>query len=1209
MLSVSFRVQMVKDRMSMNKERENRVPRQKLKAARLARHWSQDKAAAEIGVDRKTYQRWESGETDPHPHGVELACRAFELTAWELGLLDPNSSIEQESSAVDIQPQREQVEETPRQLKTAEDWGEAPFVKGLYGRDEEIGKISQWVLIDKCSIIALLGIGGIGKTSLAAHFAERAKNDFDYVFWRSLQNAPPLRAILRSCIHFFSQQQQIDLPESLNEQILLLLTYLRDHRCLIILDNMESLLEKEKHAGTYRAEYKEYGTLLQCVGQAKHQSCLLLTSREKMREIARLEGQEAPVHSLQLSGLEISPGRELLQNVHIFGDDEAWKALIHLYAGNPLYLKLASEPIREVFGGDIAKFLQKGKSILGDIRDPLDLQFSRLSDLEKSIMYWLAVEREAVSLDELQDNYIAQPVDDELPEALWSLRRRFLIEVDTAEASRFFLQPVVTEYITDQFIGEMVHDIKTGTIDGIYMNHALMKAQAKDYVRNIQLRLILAPTVKQLLKDFDEREIVRKLQHMLTKYRSNQIQRSDYVAGNMLNMLIYLNAPLQGFDFSNITVRQAYLRGAQLHDVNFVHSDLARSVFTDTFGSILTVTLSPSGDLLAAGTANGEIRLWKARDGTPLAHYTGHSGWVWSVAFNMNESFLVSGSEDETVRVWDVQSGKCSAILRGHTNRVRSVAFSPDGALIASGSEDQTIQLWDSNTYQCLKILEGYGHIVRPIAFSPDGTKLLNGGDASSAWLWDIASGRCIKIFKGHTNQIWSVAFSPNGEIIATAGDDETIRLWNVETEECIRTLQGHTSRIWSVSFGSNGKLLASGSDDKTIRLWRVESGECFKVLEGHTNRIWSVASSRDGTMIASGSDDQTIRLWDAKTGQSLNTLQGHANWIWSVTWSPQGNMLASCDESLTIRLWDVNIDLCFQVMEGHTNRIRSVAFSSDGKTLVSCSEDQTARIWSSDGGLCLRTFRAYDDTTQPAPPANRVWNVTYSPSRKVIATGNEDCTIRLWNVETGECLHILKGHEGWVWSVTFSLDGTFLISAGEDATMRIWEANTGECKGILQGHTSRIWCTAVNRDGNLIASGGDDRDIFLWDHYKYQRMYVFTGHTGSVRSLSFSPGSNLLASASEDQTIKLWDVKTLQHLHTLSGHTNRVMSISFSPDGRKLASGSHDGTIMIWDVETAQHIKTLRPDRPYERMNITNARGLTEAQRNSLKALGAIGN
>ncbi|MBA2391411.1 MAG: helix-turn-helix domain-containing protein [Ktedonobacteraceae bacterium] len=1167
-------------------------PNRKLRLMRDQRHWSQEEAAAAIGVDRKTYIRWEQGQSFPQPKLLDAACKVFGVSALALGF---DSSLEYEHTSED-----ESAAEFP-QLR--EDWGEAPFVRTLYGRNQELEKASQWVLVDKCSIIALLGIGGIGKTSLAAHIAESVKHDFEYVFWRSLQNAPSLKSILRSCIHFLSHQQQIELPESLNEQILILLNYLRAHRCLIVLDNMESILE-ERQAGAYRPGYDEYATLLQYIGQARHKSCLLLTSREKVRDIARLEGQKNPVRSFQLSGLEISSGRNLLHDTHLFGDEETWDAFIQLYAGNPLYLKLASEPVQEVFGGDIAAFLKKGKSVLGDIRDPLDLQFARLSDLEKSIMYWLMIEREAITLDELQDNYISQLLEEDLLDAVWSLRRRFLIEADSATMPRFFLQPVIMEYTTDRFIQEMTHDIRVEKINGLCMSHALIKAQAKDYVRNIQIRLILSSVVKQLLRDFGEQEIELKLQHILALHHNRHTRQSGYLAGNILNMLVYLNASLQSFDFSRLPVRQAYLRGTQLPDVNFAQADLTQSVFTDTFGSILTVALSPTGNLLAAGTANGEIRLWKVHDGTPLTHYTGHRGWVWSVAFNADETQLVSGSEDETVRIWDVQSGKCIAILSGHTNRVRSVTFSPDATLIASGSEDQTIRLWDSRTHQCLKCLEGYAHIVRPVAFSPDGTKILNGGDSSSAWFWDVASGHCVKRFEGH-NQIWSVAFSPNGKTIATAGDDEAIQLWDVETETCLRELQGHTNRIWSVSFGLDGDLLASGSDDKTIRLWHIQSGECFKTLQGHTNRIWSVAASSDSAMIASGSDDQTIRLWDARTGASLNTLQGHTSWIWSIAWSLDGNTIASCDEDLAIRLWDVNTDRCLQVIKGHTSRIRSVVFALDGK-IVSCSEDQTTRLWS-DNGTCLRTFDAYNEAAQSISTTNRVWSVAYNLAVDIIATGNEDHTVRLWSAKTGECMHILKGHAGWVWSVSFSPDGTFLVSSGEDATIRIWDTVTGECKGILQGHKSRVWSVAVSNDGNFIASGSDDHNIFLWDLHTQQHIHTFEGHTNHVRSVSFSPDNTILASASEDHTIKLWDLKALQHLHTLEGHTNRVLSVGFNPDGSKLASGGHDGSIMIWDTKTAQRIKMLRPDRPYERMDITEASGLTEAQRNSLKSLGAF--
>src|ERR1700730_2845630 len=237
-------------------------------------------------------------------------------------------------------------------------WDEIPDVENFYGRQSELTTLKNWIVDGHCRIAAVLGIGGIGKTSLAAKLVTQIKDGFDHFFWIKLQHAPPIEHVLRKCVQMLSNQRQIDLPENIEEQIALLIKYLQLHRCLLVMDNIESVLQGGHRAGQYREGYEGYGKLVELVGTSSHQSCLLLTSREKLKELSRLEG--VSVRSLQVTGVSQKEGRDILNDKGLFGSDEVWAALIDLYSGNPLALKLVSAPIREVFGGDIAEFMKEG---------------------------------------------------------------------------------------------------------------------------------------------------------------------------------------------------------------------------------------------------------------------------------------------------------------------------------------------------------------------------------------------------------------------------------------------------------------------------------------------------------------------------------------------------------------------------------------------------------------------------------------------------------------------------------------------------------------------------------------------------------------------------------------------------------------------------------------------------------------------------------
>ncbi len=1204
---------------------ENHLPfHQQLRRERERRSWSQAEVAEKLGVDVKTVNRWENGNRKPLPYYRQLLCQLFGKTPEEFGLFEDIGTEQATSSIIaTINPQMpsrqlsdisdglspstsispaENLDEgvnirTPLDRIPRIDWSEIPHVGSFYGRTRELAELKKWIVDDRCRVVAVLGMGGMGKTTLSAELAEQIKDSFEYVFWRSLQNTPPLDYILQQCIQFISDQQHVDLPKSMDEQIALLIQYLRAHRCLLVLDNAESILQPGERAGRYLEGYENYARLLQRIGEMQHISCLLLTSREKPKEIAHQEGQRSPVRTLHLSGVGYTDGQEILKEKYLFGSDEQWANLVNLYSGNPLALKLVSETIQSIFRGDIARFLGQEEIAFGDINDLLDQQFLRLSMREQEILYWLAIEREVVSLEDIRENLVRPVAKGALLEVLDSLQRRSLIE--TRGAAQFTLQPVILEYVTNRLIKQAYEEFieAAGTIIRVWTNYALMKAQTKDYVRDSQVRLIFDPLAEQLLDTLGKGGIEQKLRSWLFAQRQMQSQQRSYLAGNALNLLVNLNYNLRGSDFSSLTIRQAYLQNVALPDVNFTNAHFEASVFTNTFGNILSVAFSPSGKLLVTGTASGEIWVYQAVSGSPLLICHGHTDGVWSIAFSSDERMFASGSDDQTVRVWDVNTGQCLKILYGHTNRVRSVSFSPNNKLFASGSEDGTIRFWDANTGESLRTLREHNNRVWSVAFSYDGNMLASGSEDATIRVWDVSTGRCLKILQGHTGGIRSVAFSPDNTILASGGDDQTVRLWNTSTDQCLKILYGHTNRLWSVTFSPDGNIFASGGEDQIIRLWDTHSGHCLKMLQQHTQGVRSIAFSPDSQILASGGEDQTVRFWDANTGYCLKTLQGFTNRIRSIAFAPNGSMLASGGEYQAIHLWNINTGQCLYTLRDYVEPVRSLAFSPDGQTLASGGDDQKIRLWDVSSGRCFIVLQGH---------INWIWAVAFSPDGRTLASGGEDQVVRLWDVSSGQCLSTLQEHTSWVRSIAFSSDGYTIASGSDDQTIRLWETETGRCLNSLEGHTGRVRSVAFSPDGYTIASGSEDQTIRLWDISTGRCLQILQGHTNWVRSVSYSPDGLSLASGSDDQTIHVWDMST-NHLRILQGHTNRIRSVIFSSNGQILASGSDDGTIKIWDLREGKCIKTLISERPYEHMNITGVSGLTEAQKTTLKLLGAF--
>lgn len=1069
------------------------------------------------------------------------------------------------------------------------DWGDAPDDSLFYGRQREISQLEQWIVQERCRLVGITGMGGVGKTMLTAALGRRIEGGFDAVLWRSLLNAPSADHIVSDCLGLLDVPDKRIL-EPFDRKLGYLIDCLQQRRCLIVLDNFETVLSGEGEAGRYREGFGEYGVLLRRVGETAHGSCMLLTSREAPYELAIFEGPTLPVRALSLQGVEAETGRSILRHKALKGSEQGWLRLVQRYAGNPLALKCVGETIAEIFGGDIDAFLREDITVFGEIRQLLGQHFERLTRLERDIVYWLAVERQPTALEVLR-RMILEPVAMEtLVEALRSLRRRSLIE-RTAEG--FTLQNVVLEYATARLSEQAEREIRQGDVR-ILNSHALLKAQGNEMVRQSQMHLVLQPLAERLLGDLGRGEVERRLRSILEGLQAQPVQPAGYAAGNVMNLLLFLGCDLRAFSFAGLAVWQAFLRDARLVDVDLTGCDLAGSVFADAFVGINTIALSPNADLLAMG-AKDEVRLWTLASREPVARLLGHAGLIWAVAFSPKESLLASGSADHMVRLWHVPTGTTAGILAGHSGWVWDLDFAPQGDSLASASEDQTVRIWDPESCQIVHVLEGHRAAVLCVAYAPDGRTLASGGADGTVRLWEVETGRCLGVLESGTRLVRAVAWDRSGQTVAVGGADGDIRLWEAATGRRLGTLTGHTGAVAALAYGPDGRTLASGSYDRTIRLWDTAEQALMTTLRGHTQEVRALAFSPTGVGLISGSYDQTIRIWDVMHGQELDMMRGYTQEIRTIAFSPDGRQLASGSTDQSVALWSLEQKGPPRLLRGHVRWVQSVAFSPAGDLVASGSFDRTIRLWDTKTGRPAHLLAA---------EGHWIWTVAFQPDGRVLAAGSADGNIYLWEMGERQFAGVLSGAQSGIRSLSYSAEGTRLAAGDDGGMLHGWETATRTRLWTWDAQVGRIQCVAYHRSAEYVAAAGAG-GVTIWNAAAGE--LVARLPVAGATCVAYSEDGEVLAVGGEDGMVSLWLAIRGERLQGWRAHSGALAAVAFRPGAQELASASLGNDVRLWDVASGRELRVLRLDRPYERMKIGEATGLTDAQRATLYALGAV--
>lgn len=455
----------------------------------------------------------------------------------------------------------------------------------------------------------------------------------------------------------------------------------------------------------------------------------------------------------------------------------------------------------------------------------------------------------------------------------------------------------------------------------------------------------------------------------------------------------------------------------------------------------------------------------------------GNAGKIYALALSPDGRWLAAGgrlNEDgrggHPIRLYDLKSGKIARLLKGHEGAVLSLEFSPSGKhLISSGTDDIAI-LWDPQRGTPVARLEGHAGDVNRARFTRDGRRVVTASDDKMLALWSLSDGRLIKRMKGHSQVVVALAVSPRNGVIASGGLDKQILLWDGATGRLLGRFADQGTEVMNLSFAPDGHTLLSGVGAKPYHaiLWDVETGRKRMTYRGHDNIVLATAISPDGRFAATGGgNDNEIHLWDRATGRRRQVLRGVGRAAWAVGFSRDGQYIAWGATKRPRSLNDqgpLAFSLRLPLGERSTGTPRPI---ETGRQAFHRARTQLGRRrlthraggkWGylshldliEDGRTLATVVR--DEKTGYAHNA-----YSFTLDGRTIISGGGHGWLTAFDAN-GRKLGDFVGHTGDIWALAVSPDGRMLLSGSDDQTVRLWNIATRKTIAALFHGSNGEW-------------------------------------------------------------------------------------------------------------------------------------------------------
>ncbi|XP_068102815.1 transducin beta-like protein 3 [Hyperolius riggenbachi] len=601
--------------------------------------------------------------------------------------------------------------------------------------------------------------------------------------------------------------------------------------------------------------------------------------------------------------------------------------------------------------------------------------------------------------------------------------------------------------------------------------------------------------------------------------------------------------------------------GNKVNILELVTGTVVRSIEQDDQEDITCFVLSPDDEILVTGSRALLLKQWCWQDGTCSRTWKAiHTAPVASMTFDPTSTLLVTGGCDSTIKIWDVLKQYCTHNLKGSSGVVHLVQFHPDISRLQlfSSSMDYKIRIWDLKSSKCLSILEAHYSAVTSLCFSPDGNTMISSGRDKICSVWDLetnTSKRTVAVYESvevvlllpESSGVISREDDDTSLLLITAGSKGILRVWNAATSSCVysqslphtskltseeeadehslthclllanqrkiltvtaehniliydlqdlqleKQFAGYNDEVLEVKFlGPSDSHIVVATNSPQIKVFELATSNC-QILYGHTETVLALDVFKKGLLFVSCGKDRTVRVWKmSKTTGKVTCVGmggGHANGIGSISCSRwKESFLVSGSQDLTLKIWKLPESITNKKTKGqlaemqslhaactekaHDKDINSVTVSPNDKLIVSGSQDKTAKLWSAADLSLMGVFRGHK---------RGIWSVQFSPVDQVVATSSADGTLKLWGLQDFSCLKTFEGHDASVLKVIFVSQGTQLLTSGSDGLLKLWTIKTNDCVKTLDCHEDKVWGLHSNKQDNALVTGSADASIILW--------------------------------------------------------------------------------------------------------------------------------